>query len=231
MLFATPKFMIQGVVAAHKLGWRPQLYIASVSIEPTIMEIARTNAPELTKGALSIAFLKNPNDPVWAKDPATALYRRILKTYAPVREGDRRLQLVRDDRRLDDGRDAEAGREEPHPRRSAACGAEPRPEGEPVPAARHRGPHEHDELLSACERLPVPVRQRAMDQGEQPCSPHADRTDAQATRPRIPHPDEFPDHRRTEHEEEHPRFDARARRARPARTRGQRPGGVHHSRN
>ena len=83
MLFATPKFMIQGIVAAHKLGWRPQVVIASVSIEPGIMTIARTNAPELTKGALSIAFLKNPNDPVWAKDPVTALYRQILKKYAP----------------------------------------------------------------------------------------------------------------------------------------------------
>jgi ABC-type branched-subunit amino acid transport system substrate-binding protein len=41
MLFATPKFMIQAIVAANKLGWRPQLYIASVSIEPTIMGIAR----------------------------------------------------------------------------------------------------------------------------------------------------------------------------------------------
>ena len=40
------------------------------------MAIARANAPELTKGALSIAFVKNPNDPVWAKDPALALYRR-----------------------------------------------------------------------------------------------------------------------------------------------------------
>lgn len=83
MLFATPKFMIQGIVATHKLGWRPQLVIASVSIEPGIMAIARTNAPELTKGALSVAFLKNPNDPVWAKDPATALYGQILKKYAP----------------------------------------------------------------------------------------------------------------------------------------------------
>ena len=71
VLFATPKFMIQGVVAAHKLGWKPStVVIASVSIEPGIMGIARTNAPEITKGALSIAFLKNPNDPVWAKDPA-----------------------------------------------------------------------------------------------------------------------------------------------------------------
>lgn len=83
MLFATPKFMIQGIVATHKLGWNPQLVIASVSIEPTIMAIAKANAPELTRGALSIAFLKNPNDPLWAHDPATALYRRVLKTYAP----------------------------------------------------------------------------------------------------------------------------------------------------
>jgi ABC-type branched-subunit amino acid transport system substrate-binding protein len=83
MLFATPKFFIQAVVSTHKLGWRPRLYIASVSIEPTIMGIARFNAPELTRGALSIAFVKNPNDPIWAKDKAVALYRTIMRTYNP----------------------------------------------------------------------------------------------------------------------------------------------------
>jgi ABC-type branched-subunit amino acid transport system substrate-binding protein len=83
MLFTTPKFMIQAVVATHKLGWKPQLYIASVSIEPTIMGIASMNAPELTKGALSVAFVKNPNDPIWAKDPALALYLKVMKTYDP----------------------------------------------------------------------------------------------------------------------------------------------------
>ncbi len=83
MLFATPKFMIQAIVAAHKLGWRPQLYLASVSIEPTIMGIAKANAPELTNGARSIAFVKNPEDPIWAKDPAVKLYRTILARYAP----------------------------------------------------------------------------------------------------------------------------------------------------
>jgi branched-chain amino acid transport system substrate-binding protein len=84
MLFATPKFLIQAIVATHKLAWRPQLYLASISIEPGIMAIARVNAPELTKGALSIAFVKNPNDPIWAKDPALQLYLRIMKTYAPA---------------------------------------------------------------------------------------------------------------------------------------------------
>jgi ABC-type branched-subunit amino acid transport system substrate-binding protein len=83
MLFATPKFMIQALVAAHKLGWKPRIYVASISIEPGIMAIARLNAPELTNGALSIAFVKNPNDPIWAKDPALALYLKIMKAYDP----------------------------------------------------------------------------------------------------------------------------------------------------
>ena len=83
MLFATPKFFIQAVAATHRLGWKPQVYVASVSIEPTIMGIARFNAPELTKGALSIAFVKNPNDPVWAKDRTVALYRSIMKRFDP----------------------------------------------------------------------------------------------------------------------------------------------------
>src|SRR6185436_2846374 len=66
MLFATPKFTIQAIVAAKKLGWKPRLYLASVSIEPSIMAIARANAPELTRGARAIAFVKSPNDPIWA---------------------------------------------------------------------------------------------------------------------------------------------------------------------
>jgi ABC-type branched-subunit amino acid transport system substrate-binding protein len=83
MIFATPKFAIQGFAAAHRLGWKPQVYVASVSIEPGIMAIAKLNAPELTKGALSVAFVKNPNDPIWAKDPALALYRKIMKRHYP----------------------------------------------------------------------------------------------------------------------------------------------------
>ena len=84
MLFATPKFFLQSIATTHRLGWKPQVYIASVSIEPTIMGIARYNGPELTKGALSIAFVKNPNDPIWAKDKAVALYRSIMRKYDPT---------------------------------------------------------------------------------------------------------------------------------------------------
>jgi len=83
MLFATPKFAIQGFAGAHRLGWKPQVYVASVSIEPNIMAIARLNAPTLTKGAFSVAFVKNPNDPIWRKDPAVALYRKIMQRHHP----------------------------------------------------------------------------------------------------------------------------------------------------
>ena len=83
MLFATPKYAIQGFASASRLGWKPQVYVASISIEPGIMAIARLNAPTLTKGALSIAFVKNPNDPIWREDPALALYRRIMSKYNP----------------------------------------------------------------------------------------------------------------------------------------------------
>ena len=83
MIFATPKFAIQSFSTAHKLGWRPRVYVSSISIEPGIMAICRAIAPELTRGALSIAFVKNPDDPIWDKDPATKLYRTIMRRYDP----------------------------------------------------------------------------------------------------------------------------------------------------
>jgi branched-chain amino acid transport system substrate-binding protein len=83
MLFATPKFAIGGYVQANRLGWTPKVYITSVSISPDIMAIARANAPKLTAGSISIAFVKDPTSPVWAKDPIVPLYRKILRAYLP----------------------------------------------------------------------------------------------------------------------------------------------------
>ena len=39
--------------------------------------------PDLTLGARAIAFVKNPNDPIWRKDTTVALYRSILRRFAP----------------------------------------------------------------------------------------------------------------------------------------------------
>jgi branched-chain amino acid transport system substrate-binding protein len=84
-IFATPKFAIQGFVFANKLGWRPKLTIVNaVSSASNIMTLASEGGTnKVTPGAVSIAFLKDPTDPKWAKDKTMVQYRALLKQYAP----------------------------------------------------------------------------------------------------------------------------------------------------
>ena len=84
MLFALPYQTIQSFVYAYKLKWRPQFFVSAVSIEPSIMAVARqgTNGKE-TDNALSVAFVKDPTSPAWRKDKAVALYKSIMKQYFP----------------------------------------------------------------------------------------------------------------------------------------------------
>jgi branched-chain amino acid transport system substrate-binding protein len=83
VLNVTPQYAILAYVAAHKFGWHPKIYVSSVCISPNVMDIIRLNASELATGSLSIAFVKDPTDKVWAKDPIVPLYKSILKKYAP----------------------------------------------------------------------------------------------------------------------------------------------------
>ena len=84
-IFATPKFAIQGYVFANKLGWRPKLTIVNaVSSASNIMTLASEGGTnKVTPGSVSIAFLKDPTDPKWAKDKTMLQYRALLKQYAP----------------------------------------------------------------------------------------------------------------------------------------------------
>ena len=82
MLFATPKFAIQSYVYAHKLGWKPKVYVNAVSSAANIMGLATAGtSKKQTEGSLSIVFLKDPTDAHWAKDPGVKLYRSIMKKY------------------------------------------------------------------------------------------------------------------------------------------------------
>ncbi len=85
MMFATPKFAILAFIAVNKLGWRPQIFVSSVSISPNIMDIARASTQgRTTEGALSIAFVKDPTDRArYGHDPVMKLYSSILKSYLP----------------------------------------------------------------------------------------------------------------------------------------------------
>ena len=117
--------MIQAFIAAHKLGWKPQVYVASISIEPTVMAIA-TLSTEREGAARDLdRVVKDPNDPLWARDPALRPLPDGDARHYPSGKPSRRLQLARDDVRLDDGRRAREGGPEPHPRRPAARGDAP----------------------------------------------------------------------------------------------------------
>jgi branched-chain amino acid transport system substrate-binding protein len=84
VLNVTPQYAILAYLAAHKFAWHPRIYISSVCISPNVMDIVRANAAVEANGSRSIAFVKDPTDKVWAKDPIVALYRSILKRYAPA---------------------------------------------------------------------------------------------------------------------------------------------------
>jgi branched-chain amino acid transport system substrate-binding protein len=83
VLNVTPQYAILAYLAAHKFGWRPKIYLSSVCISPNVMDIVRASVGQEVNGSLSIAFVKDPTDKVFAKDPIVALYRSILKKYAP----------------------------------------------------------------------------------------------------------------------------------------------------
>jgi len=82
MVFATPKFAIQSYVYAHKLGWRPKVFVNAVSSAANVMGIATLGtSKKQTEGSISIVFLKDPTDAHWKRDPGMKLYRSIMKRY------------------------------------------------------------------------------------------------------------------------------------------------------
>jgi branched-chain amino acid transport system substrate-binding protein len=85
MVFALPKQTIQALVGADKLGWHPRPFLAAVSIDPFVMNVARLNTNgRATNGAISTIFLKDASNLArWGKDPGVKLYYSILKKYSP----------------------------------------------------------------------------------------------------------------------------------------------------
>jgi branched-chain amino acid transport system substrate-binding protein len=85
LIFAFGKFAVQAGIEAAKLGWKPKLVIVNaVASSANLMGLGDVaGAKAINRGAISIAVLKDPTDPKWAKDAGLAMTRRILKKYAP----------------------------------------------------------------------------------------------------------------------------------------------------
>jgi branched-chain amino acid transport system substrate-binding protein len=78
-IFATPTYAITALAIITKLGWPqpPLIYLNSVSNPAAYMKIAAAAGAKLN-GVVSVNYLKDPTDPVWANDDGMKLYRTVI---------------------------------------------------------------------------------------------------------------------------------------------------------
>ncbi len=84
VIFALPTQAISAMVTAGRVGWSPQEYVSSVSIDPAVMKIVKLNAgPTAGDGAISTAFLHDPTNPTQQTAAGVVLYKQIMKRFLP----------------------------------------------------------------------------------------------------------------------------------------------------
>jgi branched-chain amino acid transport system substrate-binding protein len=85
LILAIPNPTAQAMTIAYRIGWRPQLYVNSVSAIDIVFEgVARAaGSQDAVRGAISTAYFKDPANPKYNRDPIMRSYRRILSKYGP----------------------------------------------------------------------------------------------------------------------------------------------------
>jgi branched-chain amino acid transport system substrate-binding protein len=85
LVLVTPTATIQSLVIAYKLGWKPKLYVNSVSATDTFLTAAQRSAgsPDAVNGVITDQYLKDPGDPSQRKDSGIKLYFRLMNKYGP----------------------------------------------------------------------------------------------------------------------------------------------------
>jgi len=85
VLLTTPTPTVRAIGTAKALNWKPDtIVINSVAAVDSVMRAATSSAgAEFTNGAISTAYLKNPNNPKYTNDPSVKLYRSIMQRYGP----------------------------------------------------------------------------------------------------------------------------------------------------
>lgn len=78
---ATPKFAAMGIRKAHEIGWKPTQYL--VNVASSVGSVLVPAGVEAGIGVISTAYLKDPTDQAWAKDPAMLKWTEFMKKYYP----------------------------------------------------------------------------------------------------------------------------------------------------
>jgi branched-chain amino acid transport system substrate-binding protein len=82
---ASPKFAAQAIKRAAEIGWKPVLFLASIS--NSVGSVLKPAGLEASTGILSTNYLKDATDPTWKNDPALKEWIAFMDKYFP--EGDK----------------------------------------------------------------------------------------------------------------------------------------------
>jgi branched-chain amino acid transport system substrate-binding protein len=82
---ASPKFAAQAIRKAAEIGWKPTLFLASIS--NSVGSVLKPAGLENSKGILSSNYIKDPTDPTWKDDPAIKQWSEFMDKYFP--DGDK----------------------------------------------------------------------------------------------------------------------------------------------
>jgi branched-chain amino acid transport system substrate-binding protein len=77
----TPKFGAQAIHRLTEINWKPLHILNNVAASKTL--VLKPAGLAASKGIVSVAYLKDAEDPRWDTDPAMQEYKAGLKQYAP----------------------------------------------------------------------------------------------------------------------------------------------------
>jgi branched-chain amino acid transport system substrate-binding protein len=80
LVAATPKFAAQAIHKVASLGWHPLFFMTNVSVSLYVLKPAGLKN---STGLITAAYLKDPTDPEWDKDPGMAAYKAFMAKYYP----------------------------------------------------------------------------------------------------------------------------------------------------
>ena len=81
VLASLGKFTSQTLRTLGDIGWRPQLYLSNTTV--AIDTVLKPAGLENSKGAISAAYRKDPEDPAWADDAGMKEFKSFMEKYVP----------------------------------------------------------------------------------------------------------------------------------------------------
>ena len=85
VILATPKFTIQALVIAYKLGWNPALFVNSVGAADYYLTLAAgaAGSSAAVNGVITDNYILDPGDPSQRKLAGMKLYFRLMGKFGP----------------------------------------------------------------------------------------------------------------------------------------------------